>query len=122
MQTGAITLPSSITGVNVFSEPPPFNASGALAINGSGQLVGTMQWPAGVTHPGSGEIGFFYDGVMVDINRLISASDPLKGTVTIESGVAINDSRLMLCPATTLSAITTRTCCRRRGWIWRLAR
>ena len=82
--------------VNVFSEPPPFNASGALAINGSGQLVGTMQWPAGVTHPGSGEIGFFYDGVMVDINRLISASDPLKGTVTIESGVAINDSRLML--------------------------
>jgi hypothetical protein len=79
--------------VDVFSEPAPFAGSSASAINSSGRLVGTLMPPPG---PGNGTAGFFYDGVMVDINRLISASDPLKASVTITSGVSINDSRLLL--------------------------
>jgi hypothetical protein len=41
-------------------------------------------------------VPFFYNGVMTDINSLVSASDPLKSSVTIGSVVDINDSRLLL--------------------------
>jgi hypothetical protein len=45
-------------------------------------------------------VPFFYNGVMTDINSLVSASDPLKSSVAIGSVVDINDSRLLLLVST----------------------
>jgi hypothetical protein len=45
-------------------------------------------------------VPFFYNGVMTDVNSLISASDPLKSSVTIAAAVDINDSRLLLVVST----------------------
>jgi probable HAF family extracellular repeat protein len=60
-------------------------------INGTGQIVGSSDFTgSAATH------GFFYNGVMTDLNSLVSASDPLQPFVTLSSGVAINDSRLIL--------------------------
>ena len=77
----------------VLAEPPPFTGSVGLAINKGGQIVGSM----GNTQSSA---PFFYNGVMTDINSLVSASDPLKSTVTIASVVDINDSRLLLLVST----------------------
>jgi hypothetical protein len=39
---------------------------------------------------------FFYNGLMNDLNTLISATDPLKPYVTLTSGVGINDNLLIV--------------------------
>jgi probable HAF family extracellular repeat protein len=75
--------------VTLLAEPAPFTASQGKAINKGGQIVGGMS-------SAQSTVAFFYNGVMTDINSLISASDPLKSSVTIASVVDINDSRLLL--------------------------
>jgi hypothetical protein len=79
--------------LTLLSEPPPFNGSAGAAINKGGQIVGRM-FSAQSGAP------FFFNGVMTDINSLVSASDPLKSSVTIGSVVDINDSRLLLVVST----------------------
>jgi Protein of unknown function (DUF1573) len=66
------------------------NSGPPTAVNSSGQIVGFTQAPNGQV------IGFFYDGVVTDVNLLINASDPLKSSVTIDRAVGINDHRLLL--------------------------
>jgi hypothetical protein len=78
----------------ILSEPPPFTSSGGNAINKGGQIIGSMSDAAQSSVP------FFYNGVMTDINSLISTSDPLKPSVTIASVLDINDSRLLLLVST----------------------
>ena len=82
------------------------------AINASGQVVGsnakggviysngmTTQIPLlGVAINTTGEVvggAFFYSGGLVDLNDLVSATDPLKPFVTLSSAVGINDNRLI---------------------------
>jgi probable HAF family extracellular repeat protein len=77
----------------VLAEPPPFTDSIGEEINKGGQIVGVM------SHAQS-SAPFFYNGVMTDINSLVSAADPLKSSVTIGSVVDINDSRLLLLVST----------------------
>jgi len=79
--------------VTVLAEPPPFAESQGEAINKSGQIVGGMFGP-------QSSAPFFYNGVMTDINSLVSASDPLKSSVTIGSVVDLNDSGLLLVVST----------------------
>jgi uncharacterized membrane protein len=79
--------------LTVLAEPPPFTSSTGEAINKTGQIVGSM------SNKQSGA-RFFYNGVMTDINSLVSASDPLKSSVTIGQVVDINDSRLLLLVST----------------------
>jgi hypothetical protein len=45
-------------------------------------------------------VPFFYNGVMTDINSLVSTSDPLKSSVKIAEVADINDSRLLLLVST----------------------
>jgi probable HAF family extracellular repeat protein len=76
--------------MTVLTEPPPANNSQAVAINSGGQMVGLLsdhQTALGA---------FFYNGVMTNVNLLISAADPLKSSVSITQALAINDNRLML--------------------------
>jgi probable HAF family extracellular repeat protein len=75
--------------LTTLAEPPPFTASEAGCINKGGQIVGGM-------NSAQSGVPFFYNGVMTDINSLVSASDPLKSSVTIASVASINDSRVML--------------------------
>jgi uncharacterized membrane protein len=77
----------------VLAEPGPFTASRGSAINKGGQIVGAMS-------TAQSSVPFFYNGVMIDINSLVSASDPLKSSITIGSVVDINDSRLLLVVST----------------------
>ena len=62
------------------------------AINSSGQVVGVSdEWNGDNTtfrH-------FFFNGVMNDLETLVSPSDPLKSSVTFIGVVGINDSRLI---------------------------
>ena len=61
------------------------------AINGTGQVVGSSDFTgSSTTH------AFFYNGVMTDLNAIISKTDPLRTSVTLTSAVGINDSRLIL--------------------------
>jgi hypothetical protein len=80
--------------LTVLPEPPPFTSSSGAWINRGGQIVGSMSAP--VTGGGWSYAQFFYNGVMTDINSLVSASDPLKSSVTVGSVYAINDNRVML--------------------------
>jgi probable HAF family extracellular repeat protein len=61
-----------------------------LAINATGQVVGSL----------SQQGGFFYNGVVTNLNALIGASDPLKPFVTLSEGVGITDNRLILAEGT----------------------
>jgi probable HAF family extracellular repeat protein len=70
---------------------PGGNYSVGNAINSTGQVVGSSN-----TTGDSNSHGFFYNGVMTDLNSLISAADPLKPYVTLTSAVGINDSLLIL--------------------------
>jgi hypothetical protein len=78
--------------LTVLAESPPFTVSKGYAINKGGQVVGSMAF----LNPAQSGVPFFYNGVMTDINSLVSASDPLKSSVTIGSVVDINDNRLLL--------------------------
>lgn len=75
--------------LTILAEPLPFTASRGDAINTGGQIVGAM-FEAQSSAP------FFYNGVMTDINSLVSTSDPLKSSVTIAWVADINDSRMLL--------------------------
>ena len=75
--------------LTVLTEPPPFTTSAGGWINKGGQIVGSMS-------NGQTSVPFFYNGVMTDINSLVSASDPLKSSVTIAGVAEITDSRVLL--------------------------
>ena len=78
------------TSTNLGTLPGGQNSVG-YAINAVGQIVGSSDFAGGsATH------AFFYNGVMTDLNTLISATDPLKPYVTLTKGVGINDSLLIL--------------------------
>ena len=51
-----------------------------VAINATAQVVGDK---------------FFYSGGIIDLNALVSATDPLKPFVTLSSAVGINDNLLI---------------------------
>jgi probable HAF family extracellular repeat protein len=92
---GAVTptyafLYKSGTITNLGTLPGGKHSTG-YAINTTGQIVGSSDFTGtSTTH------AFFYNGVMDDLNRLISATDPLKPYVTLTSAVGINDSLLIL--------------------------
>lgn len=79
--------------LTTLAEPSPFTSSQGFWINKGGQIVGNMS-------NGQTSVPFFYNGVMTDINALISTSDPLKSSVTIAWVANINDSRLLLVVST----------------------
>jgi probable HAF family extracellular repeat protein len=65
--------------------------SAGNALNSAGQIVGSSDLSGStLTH------AFFYNGVMTDLNALISATDPLQPYVTLTSAVGINDSSLIV--------------------------
>jgi hypothetical protein len=75
--------------LTTLAETPPFTTSVGSWINKAGQIVGSMS-------TGQSSVPFFYNGVMTDINLLVSASDPLKSAVTIAGVAEITDSRMLL--------------------------
>ena len=70
---------------------PGGNYSVGNAINSTGQVVGSS-----TSTGNSNSHAIFYNGVMTDLNSLISSADPLKPYVTLTSAVGINDSLLIL--------------------------
>ncbi len=87
--TSAFLNTSGVT-TNLGTLPGGMN-SVAYAINVTGQVVGSSDFAGrSTTH------AFFFNGVMTDLNSLISATDPLQGSVTLTSAVGINDNRLIL--------------------------
>jgi hypothetical protein len=74
-------LGSNAAGNCIFSNgmvtPIPIQG---VAINATGQVVGDK---------------FFYSGGIIDLNALVSATDPLKPFVTLSSAVGINDNLLI---------------------------
>jgi len=70
---------------------PGGNYSVGYAINSTGQVVGSSN-----STGDSNSHAFFYNGVMTDLNSLISSADPLKPYVTLTSAAGINDSLLIL--------------------------
>ncbi len=81
---------------------------GGIAINASGQvLLGSSIYSNGTTTPipipGSainttGQVvggNFFYSGGIIDLNALVSATDPLKPFVTLTNAAGINDNLLI---------------------------
>lgn len=85
--------------------------SDVSAINASGQVVGTGTRPfiyrngittaipiaASAINTAGQVVGgnYFYNGGIIDLNNLASASDPLKPFVTLTSAAGINDSLLI---------------------------
>jgi probable HAF family extracellular repeat protein len=65
--------------------------STGYAINATGQTVGSSD-VVGSTPAHA----FFYNGVMTDLNAIVSLADPLQPFVTLTSALGINDSRLIL--------------------------
>jgi probable HAF family extracellular repeat protein len=83
-------LYSNGTTANLGALPGGKDSTG-YAINSTGEVVGSSATAGNVNSH-----AFFYNGVMIDLNTLISATDPLKPYVTLTSAVGINDSRLIL--------------------------
>ena len=83
-------LYSNGTKISLGTLPRGANSIG-YALNATGQVVGSSDFTGSTTTH-----AFFYNGVMTDLNSLVSSTDPLKPFVTLASGVAINDSRLIL--------------------------
>lgn len=75
--------------LTVLAETPPYSYSSGSVINKGGEIIGYM-------NASQASVPFFYNGVMTDINSLVSASDPLKSSVTIGQVLAMNDNRLLL--------------------------
>jgi hypothetical protein len=63
------------------------------------------------------ETPFFYNGVMTDINSLVSASDPRKSTVRINEVWGITDSRLMLVVGISGSGTTATSYLLQAPWL-----
>jgi uncharacterized membrane protein len=83
---------------------PGGNNSHAYAINSPGLIVGVSSFNPNYCSdprypcnslPGS-ETAFLYDSVMLDLNTLVSANDPLKPFVTPTDARGINDSGLII--------------------------
>jgi probable HAF family extracellular repeat protein len=70
---------------------PGGNYSAGYAINSTGQVVGSAN-----SRGNPNSHAFFYNGVMTDLNSLISSADPLKPYVTLTNAVGINDGLLIL--------------------------
>ena len=83
-------LYSNGTKISLGTLPGGANSIG-YALNATGQVVGSSDFTGSTTTH-----AFFYNGVMTDLNSLVSSTDPLQPFVTLSSGVAINDSRLIL--------------------------
>ena len=61
------------------------------ALNSTGQVVGASDFTGSTaTH------AFFYNGVMTDLNSMVSPTDPLQPYVTLTDARGINDSRLIV--------------------------
>jgi probable HAF family extracellular repeat protein len=70
---------------------PGGTTSTGLALNAGARIVGLSDLTgSSTTH------AFFYNGVMNDMNALISATDPLQPYVTLTDAHGINDTRLIL--------------------------
>jgi len=75
---------------NLGTLPGGANSYG-YAINRSGEVVGASEFGGGTaTH------AFFYNGVMIDLNSVISPTDPLQPFVTLTEARGINDGRLIV--------------------------
>jgi probable HAF family extracellular repeat protein len=70
---------------------PGGTTAAGYAINATGQIVGASD---GTGY--SGQHAFFYNGVLTDMNALVSAADPLQPFVTLTDAHGINDSRLIV--------------------------
>ncbi len=96
--TGALTT-ASVNGAFLYTNgtalnlgtPPGGSNSTGLAINATAHIVGSY-----LTSGGTIDHSFFYNGVMIDLNTVISAADPLQPYVTLTYAVGINDSGLIL--------------------------
>jgi len=90
-QTGSYAfLYSGGATLNLGTLPGGKNSIG-YALNATGQVVGSSDFTGTTaTH------AFFYNGVMNDLNALMSAADPLQPYVTLTSAVGINDGLLIL--------------------------
>jgi probable HAF family extracellular repeat protein len=90
-QTGSYAfLHSGGATLNLGTLPGGKNSIG-YALNATGQVVGSSDFTGTTaTH------AFFYNGVMSDLNALVSATDPLQPYVTLTSAVGINDNLLIL--------------------------
>ena len=87
--TGHAVLYSEGTVIDLGELPGGSGASG-YAINATGQIVGASTITGGAaTH------AFLYNGVMIDLNALVSPTDPLYPYVTLDSAQGINDNRLI---------------------------
>jgi probable HAF family extracellular repeat protein len=87
--TSAFLYTSGIT-TNLGTLPGGKNSTG-YAINATGQVVGSSDLAgSSTTH------AFFYNGVMTDLNAIVSATDPLQPFVTLTSAAGINDGRLIV--------------------------
>jgi probable HAF family extracellular repeat protein len=76
---------------NLGTLPGGKNSTG-YAISDTGQVVGSSDFAGS----GTATHAFLYNGLMNDLNTLISATDPLKPYVTLTSAVGINDSLLIV--------------------------
>jgi HYDIN/CFA65/VesB family protein len=102
------------SNANVMTNLGP--ACGGQAINNSGQVIGGCLYTNGTTINISGTainstgqvVGshFFYSYGRIDLNDLVSATDPLKPFVTLSAAVGINDSRLVVVNGTDSRAPT----------------
>jgi probable HAF family extracellular repeat protein len=90
-QTGSYAfLYSGEATVNLGTLPGGKNSTG-YAINASGQIVGSSDFGGDTTTH-----GFYYNGVMTDLNTIVSATDPLQPYVTLTDAGGINDNRLIV--------------------------
>ena len=93
--------PSGVGVAQDLGTLPGGNSSRACAINASRLIVGASGALEAVSNPGlpcelpnspGSYKAFLYNGVMIDLNALVSASDPLKPFVTLTDARGINDS------------------------------
>jgi probable HAF family extracellular repeat protein len=70
---------------------PGGTTAAGYAINSTGQIVGASDG-AGI----SGQHAFFYNGALIDMNALVSATDPLQPFVMLTEARGINDSRMIV--------------------------
>jgi probable HAF family extracellular repeat protein len=88
--TGHAALYSEGTVIDLGVLPGGSTSSG-YAINATGQIVGgSTILESAAAH------AFFYNGVMIDLNALVSPTDPLYPYVTLDSAQGINDNRLIV--------------------------
>jgi probable HAF family extracellular repeat protein len=70
--------------------------SSALGINTLGMIVGTSQYEQIVAPFATVSRAFLFNGVMIDLNTFIGATDPLQPFVKLTNAQGINDSGLVV--------------------------